>query len=141
MSKNFFCLVIIFMLCALTGCIVGSAATPLQHAKGDWALSFDETIAANQEMRDLVGEDPEMEQYMRESMQGLTLTVDTERKVVILTVEGQVDDESEFTVVSETPESNKIVLDMNGSHFTLIVKGDRMDWIENGDTLVFERIK
>ena len=141
MFKIFSCLVIMVMLCALAGCIAGNVATPLQQANGDWALSFDKTMVANQELRDLVNEDPDMEQYMRETMQGLTLTVDMERKVIILTMDGQMDDESEFTVVSEMPEDNKIVLDMNGSHFILIIKDDHMDWVENGDILVFDRIK
>ena len=129
------------MLLCLAACTTTSATTPLQQVNGSWELSFDETLAASQELRDLVKDDSDMEEYMRESMQGLLLTIDVERSLIILTVEGDVDDESEFTVVSESAEEGKLVLDMSGDEFTLVVNGDRMEWLEAGDTLVFKRVK
>ena len=128
-------------LCLLAVACATTAGTPLQQANGRWALSFDETINASQELRDLIEADPDMEQYMRESMQGLILTIDIDRNIMVLSVEGENDDKSEFTVVSESVEDNQLVLDIGGDEFTLWLKGDRMEWVESGETLVFQRIK
>ncbi len=139
MFRKFSYLALLVICLAIFACATTSG-TPLQQAAGNWGFSFEETLKVSQDMRDMIAEDPDMEQYMRESMQGLVLTIDAKRNVMILTMDGEVDDETEFTVVSESPAEGKLVLDMDGNKFILHIKGDRMEWVESGDTLVFQRM-
>ena len=135
--KYFFGLALLLLV---AGCVAGGG-TPLQQAKGTWLLSFDETITQNPELQEMVNSDPDVATYLRESMENLSLLIDTDKNIMTILADGEIDTELPFTVVSETPEDNTLILNVNDEEFVLIIANDRLEWIERGESLVFVRVK
>lgn len=133
-------LVLAMLLLLATGC-AAVAGSPLQQANGKWQLSYEATLAASPDLRELISQDPEVEQYMRQNMESLVLIIDPKTSQLSLMVDDELENASTFTLVSEDAEAGEMVIDLDGDNFTMRVQGDTLEWLEDGDIMVFTRIK
>jgi hypothetical protein len=139
MTKKITGLLGMALLAGLFAC-ASAALTPLQNLNGAWTLSFDETVAENPELREVLNTNsPEVEAYLRSKMQGMALLVDTGKNTLSLRSPDEPENVLNFTVASQTPEDNTVVLNVNEEEFILIVSPQRLIWVEGDGSMVFVR--
>jgi hypothetical protein len=138
MLKKITGLLSLALLAGLLAC-AGAALTPLHNLNGSWTLSFDETMAENPEMGVLLRGNPEVEEYLRLNMEGMTLVIDTSKNTLTMRSPEEADNVLNFTVVSQTQEDNTVVLNVNNEEFVLIVSPQRLIWVEGDGSMVFVR--
>jgi hypothetical protein len=149
MLKKYISLLISLLL--IVGCV---AAAPLQQANGSWQLSSEDITALNEQFKNMMESLPQN----GFSLTKVTLTLEAATNEITIggsyMVNGEYKTDEliqtiEFNVISENPESNELILDVEGRTYTLTIKGDRLelkgDRLEvtaaNGESMVFGRIK
>ncbi|MDR1396374.1 MAG: hypothetical protein LBJ14_01365 [Desulfarculales bacterium] len=139
MIKKLNGLLFLALLLGLSAC---ASTSPLQQLQGTWLFSFDESAAENPQIQEAINNDPEWAADLRRYMENTGIMIDTDKSTITaLGVEDEEDRVVNFTVVSETPEDNTLVLSVGYEEFILTVSGQRLLWISKGDseTMVFTR--